>query len=129
MRVNTSWAFAGNAVYAGGQWAVLVLLVNALSPAEVGRYAYALAVTSPIFVLASVRLRHVLATSGRIARRLPRLPDDASPDDRLCAVRVLGDRCLFNLEPRDADRHRAGGARQELRCRIGHLPRFVPARA
>ena len=63
MRVNTSWAFAGNAVYAGGQWAVLVLLVNALSPAEVGRYAYALAVTSPIFVLASVRLRHVLATA------------------------------------------------------------------
>ncbi len=63
MRVNTSWAFAGHAVYAGGQWAVLVLLVNALSPAEVGRYAYALAVTSPIFVLAGVRLRHVLATA------------------------------------------------------------------
>ena len=63
MRVNTSWAFAGNVVYAGGQWAVLVLLVNALSPAEVGRYAYALAVTSPIFVLASVRLRNVLATT------------------------------------------------------------------
>ena len=63
LRVNTSWAFAGNAVYAGGQWAVLVLLVNALSPAEVGSYAYALAVTAPIFVLASVRLRHVLATA------------------------------------------------------------------
>ena len=63
MSVNTSWAFAGNAVYAGGQWAVLVLMVSALSPAEVGGYAYALAVTAPIFVLASVRLRHLLATA------------------------------------------------------------------
>jgi O-antigen/teichoic acid export membrane protein len=69
MRVNTSWAFAGSAAYAGSQWAVLVLLVKALSPAEVGSYAYALAVTSPIFVLASVRLRHLLATAV------------ASPDD------------------------------------------------
>ena len=63
MRMNTWWAFAGNAVYAGGQWAVLVLLVNARSPAEVGSYAYALAVTSPIFVLTSIRLRHLLATA------------------------------------------------------------------
>ena len=63
MKVNTSWAFAGNAAYAGSQWVVLVLLVKALSPAEVGSYAYALAVTSPIFVLASVRLRHLLATA------------------------------------------------------------------
>lgn len=62
LRVNTSWAFAGNAVYAGCQWAVLVLLVKALSPVDVGTYAYALAVTSPIFVFAGVRLRNVLAT-------------------------------------------------------------------
>jgi len=63
LRVNTSWAFVGNTVYAGCQWAVLVLLVNALSPVEVGTYAYALAVTAPIFVLAGFRLRHVLATA------------------------------------------------------------------
>jgi O-antigen/teichoic acid export membrane protein len=62
MRVNTSWAFAGNAVYAGCQWAVLVLLINSLSQTEVGRFAYALAVTAPIFVLANVRLRNLLAS-------------------------------------------------------------------
>jgi O-antigen/teichoic acid export membrane protein len=62
MRVNTTWALAGNAVYAGCQWAVLVILVRTLSAAEVGEYAYALAVTSPIFILANVRLRNLLAT-------------------------------------------------------------------
>jgi O-antigen/teichoic acid export membrane protein len=64
MRANTSWAFAGDAVYAGCQWVVLVLLIKALSPAQVGAYAYALAITSPVFVLASVRLRNLLVTSG-----------------------------------------------------------------
>ena len=62
MRVNTSWAFAGNTVYAGCQWAVLVLLVKSLSRTDVGEFAYALAVTAPVFVLANVRLRNLLAT-------------------------------------------------------------------
>ena len=62
MRVNTSWAFIGNAIYAGCQWAVLILLVKALPPAEVGQFVYGLAITGPIFVFANVRLRDVLAT-------------------------------------------------------------------
>src|SRR5262245_7654651 len=64
MRANTSWAFAGESIYSGCQWTVLVLLIKALSPAEVGAYAYAVAITAPIFVLASVRLRNLLVTSG-----------------------------------------------------------------
>jgi O-antigen/teichoic acid export membrane protein len=62
MRRNTSWAFAGNSVYAGCQWAVFILLVKSLGLAEVGGFAFALAVTGPIFVLANVRLRNLLAT-------------------------------------------------------------------
>ena len=62
MRVNTSWAFVGNAIYAACQWAVLVLLVKALPAADVGQFAYGLAITGPIFVFANVRLRDVLAT-------------------------------------------------------------------
>ena len=62
MRVNTSWAFVGNAIYAACQWAVLILLVNALPAADVGQFAYGLAITGPVFVFANVRLRDVLAT-------------------------------------------------------------------
>ena len=62
MRVNTSWAFVGNAIYAACQWAVLILLVKALPAADVGQFAYGLAITGPIFVFANVRLRDVLAT-------------------------------------------------------------------
>jgi O-antigen/teichoic acid export membrane protein/glycosyltransferase involved in cell wall biosynthesis len=62
MGLNTSWALAGNAAYAGAQWAVLILLVKALPSEEVGSFVYGLALTGPIFVLASVRLRNLLAT-------------------------------------------------------------------
>jgi O-antigen/teichoic acid export membrane protein len=62
MKRNTAWAFAGNSVYAGCQWVVFVLLVKALKVEEAGAFAYATAVTGPIFVLANVRLRILLAT-------------------------------------------------------------------
>ena len=62
MRRNTAWAFAGNSVYAGCQWVVFVLLVKTLKVEEAGAFAYATAVTGPIFVLANVRLRILLAT-------------------------------------------------------------------
>ncbi|MGE5243070.1 MAG: lipopolysaccharide biosynthesis protein [Betaproteobacteria bacterium] len=62
MRRNTAWAFVGNSVYAGCQWAVFVLLVKRLTADEAGAFAYATAITGPIFVLANVRLRNLLAT-------------------------------------------------------------------
>jgi O-antigen/teichoic acid export membrane protein len=62
MTKNTAWAFAGNTVYAASQWVVFVLLVKALSPQDAGTFAYATAVTGPIFVLTNVRLRNLLAT-------------------------------------------------------------------
>jgi O-antigen/teichoic acid export membrane protein len=64
MTRNTAWAFAGNSVYAGCQWLVFVLLVRKLPVDEVGAFAYAMAITAPVFVLAGVRLRNLLATSG-----------------------------------------------------------------
>jgi O-antigen/teichoic acid export membrane protein len=62
MRRNTAWAFAGNSAYAGCQWIVFLLLVKALKVEDAGAFAYATAVTGPIFVLANVRLRVLLAT-------------------------------------------------------------------
>jgi O-antigen/teichoic acid export membrane protein len=62
MKVNISWAFAGNSVYAGCQWAVFVLLLRSLPLADVGEFAYWIAVTGPVFVLANMRLRNLVAT-------------------------------------------------------------------
>jgi O-antigen/teichoic acid export membrane protein len=62
MKRNAAWAFAGNSVYAGCQWVVFVLIVKTLSAQEAGTFAYATAVTGPIFVLTNVRLRNLLAT-------------------------------------------------------------------
>lgn len=67
MKKNTAWAFAGNTVYAGCQWVVFVLVVRALSAHEAGTFAYATAVTGPIFVFTNVRLRNLLATGVETA--------------------------------------------------------------
>ena len=63
MRANISWAFAGNSVYAGCQWLVFVLLVRALDLGRAGQFAYWMAVTGPVFVLANMRLRNLVATA------------------------------------------------------------------
>ena len=71
MTVNMSWAFAGNAVYAFCQWLVYALLIRSLRLAEVGLFAYWIAVTGPIFVLANVRLRNLVATGVTLPTVLP----------------------------------------------------------
>ena len=63
MRANISWAFAGNSVYAGCQWLVFVLLVRSLDLGRAGQFAYWIAVTGPVFVLANVRLRNLVVTA------------------------------------------------------------------
>jgi O-antigen/teichoic acid export membrane protein len=64
MSRNAAWALLGNAAYAGCQWIVFVLLVKSLDVAEVGLFAYWIAVTGPIFVVANVRLRNLLVTGA-----------------------------------------------------------------
>jgi len=63
MRANISWAFAGNSLYAGCQWLVFVLIVRSLDLGRAGQFAYWLAVTGPVFVLANMRLRNLVATA------------------------------------------------------------------
>ncbi len=68
MRTNISWAFAGNSAYAGCQWMVFVLLVRSLHLGEAGQFAYWIAVTGPVFILANVRLRNLVATDAGSSR-------------------------------------------------------------
>src|ERR1041385_9279534 len=48
LRVNFAWAVAGQAIYSACQWAILAALAKLASPAAVGKFALALAITGPI---------------------------------------------------------------------------------
>lgn len=62
MRAGFAWALAGNAVSGASQWLLIVLLAKLATPDTVGKYALALAINSPIFLLASLNLRTIQAT-------------------------------------------------------------------
>jgi O-antigen/teichoic acid export membrane protein len=58
-----SWMFVGNAIYAGGQFGMLMLLAKLVPPELVGQYALGLAVVYPVMMLTNLQLRAVM-TSG-----------------------------------------------------------------
>lgn len=65
MRVNFTATFAGNALFAASQWAVLSLIAKLGSGEMLGQYALALAVATPVALFAHLNLRAVLATDIR----------------------------------------------------------------
>src|SRR5947209_14419504 len=69
LRANFSWTFIGNIVYAGCQWAMLVVLAKLGSPELVGRFALGFAVTAPVVMLTNLQLRGVQATDARQEHR------------------------------------------------------------
>ncbi len=62
LRGNFGWTAAGNAVNAACQWGTLSVLAKLTSSDVVGQYALAVAVATPVFMLAQLNLRSVLAT-------------------------------------------------------------------
>ena len=62
LRSNFAWTFAGNAVYAAGQWAILSLFAKMGGSEMLGQFALAVAVTAPVVMLSHLNLRAVLAT-------------------------------------------------------------------
>ncbi len=60
--VNVTWTLAGNAVYSGGQWAMLVLLAKLTRPEIVGQYALGLAIVLPVIMLTNFQLRWIVTT-------------------------------------------------------------------
>lgn len=63
--VDFSWMLVGNAVYAGGQFATLMLLAKLLRPEMVGQYALGLAVVYPVMMFANLQLRAVITSDLR----------------------------------------------------------------
>lgn len=65
LRVNFSWTFIGNVVYAACQWGMLIVLSKFGSPEMVGRFVLGLAVTAPVFMFTNLQLRAVQATDAK----------------------------------------------------------------
>jgi O-antigen/teichoic acid export membrane protein len=62
IRSGFAWTLAGNGVYAASQWAILSLTAKLGGPEMLGQYALAIALTTPVAMLAHLNLRAVLAT-------------------------------------------------------------------
>jgi O-antigen/teichoic acid export membrane protein len=67
LRENFAWTLAGNVVYAGCQWGILVVVARLASPEAVGQLALGYALTAPVFLFAGLQLRASQATDA--ARR------------------------------------------------------------
>jgi O-antigen/teichoic acid export membrane protein len=65
LRRNFSWTFIGNAVYAGCQWGMLVVMAKFGSPEMVGQFSLGLAVTTPIIMFTNLQLRVIQATDAK----------------------------------------------------------------
>lgn len=65
LRVSFTWTLAGNLIYALCQFGQLSALAKLGSAAIVGRYALALAITAPVFMLTNLQLRGMQATDAR----------------------------------------------------------------
>jgi O-antigen/teichoic acid export membrane protein len=65
LRANFLWTFVGNVINAGSWFAMTIVLAKLGSPEHVGQFALALAVTAPIFMFATLRLRDVQATDAK----------------------------------------------------------------
>lgn len=64
LRANFAWTLAGNIVYAGCQWGMLVALAKLGSPEMVGAFALGLAVTAPVVLFTNLQLRGVQASDA-----------------------------------------------------------------
>ncbi|KST63636.1 lipopolysaccharide biosynthesis protein [Mastigocoleus testarum] len=64
LRSNFSWTFAGNIVYVGCQWGMLVVLAKIGGPEMVGKFILGTAITAPVIEFANLQLRTVQATDA-----------------------------------------------------------------
>jgi O-antigen/teichoic acid export membrane protein len=65
LRSDFSWTLVGNAVYAGGQFGILMLLAKLLRPELVGQYALGLAIVYPVMMFTNLQLRQVMTSGSR----------------------------------------------------------------
>ncbi len=65
LKHNFAWTFAGNVVYAGCQWGMLVVLAKLGTPDMVGQFGLGLAICAPVFMFTNLQLRAAQATDSK----------------------------------------------------------------
>jgi O-antigen/teichoic acid export membrane protein len=65
LKANFLWTLLGNVINAGSWFAMTVVLAKLGSPEHVGQFVLGLAVTAPVFMFATLRLRDVQATDAK----------------------------------------------------------------
>lgn len=70
LRTNFLWNAAGIGVFSLAQWGILIAFAKFGTPALVGQLVYGLALTTPIFVIASLQLRDIQATDTENRHKL-----------------------------------------------------------
>lgn len=65
LRVGFSWSFVGWVGYAACQWLMLSVMAKLGNPTLVGQFAFALAISAPVFMLTNLQLRGVQSTDAR----------------------------------------------------------------
>ena len=56
LSTSFAWSLTGNMVYAASQVGVVAVLANLASPTTVGRYAFGLAIVTPVLLFAKLQL-------------------------------------------------------------------------
>ncbi|MGD0041300.1 MAG: oligosaccharide flippase family protein [Isosphaeraceae bacterium] len=98
LRSNFSWTLAGNVVYAGCQWGMLMILAKLGSPERVGQFALGLAVTAPVIMLTNLHLRAVQATDARREYRFGHYLALRLATTALALLATAGIACGYRLE-------------------------------
>jgi O-antigen/teichoic acid export membrane protein len=98
LRSNFSWTLAGNVVYAGCQWGMLVVLAKFGSPEKVGQFALGLAVTAPIIMFSNLQLRAIQATDARREYRFGHYLALRLATMALALFVIVGIACTYRLE-------------------------------
>ena len=98
LRSNFSWTFAGNVVYAGCQWGMLMVLAKLGSPERVGQFALGLALTAPVIMLTNLQLRAIQATDARREYRFGHYLALRLATTALSLLVIAGIACGYRLE-------------------------------
>ena len=59
---NFTWLLSANALYSACQWGIVIVLAKFGTPAQLGEYAFAMALAAPIVLFASGQLRALVAS-------------------------------------------------------------------
>jgi O-antigen/teichoic acid export membrane protein len=65
LRVAVSWTLAGNIVYSGCMWGMVLVLAKLGSAIIVGQFALGMAIATPVFMFTNLQLRGLQATDSR----------------------------------------------------------------